>query len=110
MGADVVRMLDALVGTLHKVNETNLAAIERAEHIRDQLELGVALRDIVEAEQRPLIVEMIRDALDDINEIGSQFRRAEARGLHAAGMTMEQIGSLFGVSRQRVSALINAES
>lgn len=108
MGADVVTMLDALVGALQKVNETNLVAIERAEQIRDQLLRGAALRDVVEAERRPLIVEMIRGSLDDINEAGSRFRRAEARALHAAGLTMEEIGELFGVSRQRVSALINA--
>jgi DNA-binding transcriptional regulator LsrR (DeoR family) len=33
-------------------------------------------------------------------------RRAEARALYAEGLTMDQIAERFGVTRQRVSALL----
>ena len=36
------------------------------------------------------------------------LRSAEERALYAEGLTMNQIVELFGVSRQRVSALLRA--
>ena len=38
---------------------------------------------------------------------GANVRRAEAEALYAEGLTMEQIARSFGVTRQRVSALLN---
>jgi DNA-binding transcriptional regulator LsrR (DeoR family) len=37
---------------------------------------------------------------------GANVRRAEAEALYAEGLTMEQIAKSFGVTRQRVSALL----
>ena len=37
---------------------------------------------------------------------GAEFRAAQARSLHDEGMTMDTIGELFGVTRQRISALL----
>ena len=37
---------------------------------------------------------------------GERFRSAQARSLHAEGMTMNVIAKLFGVTRQRISALL----
>jgi predicted transcriptional regulator len=36
-------------------------------------------------------------------------RRTEARTLHREGLTMDQIAQLFGVTRQRVSALLRED-
>jgi len=54
-------------------------------------------------------VELTRDNLATLVEAGSRLRRAEAHALHAEGMTMEQIAELFGVTRQRVSALLRSD-
>ena len=100
--ADLVRALEANM-------ERARASIERAETIRRERLAGHTYRDIESGQQRPLIVELTRDNLAALVEAGSRLRRAEAHALHAEGMTMEQIAALFGVTRQRVSALLKRD-
>jgi len=100
--ADLVRALEANM-------ERARASIERAETIRRERLAGRTYRDIESGQQRPLIVELTRDNLAALVEAGSRLRRAEAHALHAEGMTMEQIAALFGVTRQRVSALLKRD-
>jgi len=102
----VLDALDGLVRALRHNQARIEATIARAERIREQREAGLSYREIESGETRPLIVELTRDNLATLVEAGSRLRRAEARALHAEGMTMEQIAELFGVSRQRVSALL----
>jgi len=110
VGTDpVLEALDGLVRAL-RANQSRIeATIARAERIREQREAGLSYREIESGEQRPLIVELTRDNLAALVEAGSRLRRAEARALHAEGMTMEQIAELFGVTRQRVSALLRRD-
>lgn len=78
----------------------------RVEWLIDALDRGGDLMEIAESEPRPLVVEMITTNIATLQEIGSQLRQAEARALRAEGATMEWIADLFGVSRQRISALL----
>jgi transposase len=41
-----------------------------------------------------------------LHAYGNRVRRTEARALHGEGMTMDEIAKLFGVTRQRISALL----
>ena len=102
----VLDALDALVEALHQNIAGDRDAVERAAHIRDERARGLSYRAIVSAEEPPLIVERVRESLDRLARHGAQFRRAEAHALHAEGMTMDEIAALFGVTRQRVSALL----
>ena len=102
----VLDALDGLVRALRENQSRIEATIARAERIREQRGEGLSYREIESGVQRPLIVELTRDNLAALVEAGSRLRRAEARALHAEGMTMEQIAELFGVTRQRVSALL----
>jgi hypothetical protein len=61
---------------------------------------------IVSDEGPPLVVETVTAALDRLSTAGSKFRRAQARALHQSGLSMDKVASLFGVTRQRVSALL----
>ena len=89
------------------------ANLEAAQEIRRRIDRFVAARaegrsyrDIVTGEPRPLIVELVTGKLERLATVGSTLRRAEAAALHDEGLTMEAIAELFGVSRQRVSALL----
>jgi hypothetical protein len=106
----VLDALDGLVRALQHNAARIEATIARAEQIREQRLAGRSYQEIESGDQRPLIVEMTRDNLAALVEAGSRLRRAEARALHAEGMTMEQIAELFGVTRQRVSALLRRDS
>ena len=105
--------LAALLQTLDDLGAAADANVERSaqiqvatQHIRDRLAAGESLSQIVADEPRPLIVELVTESIDTLNEAGSAFRRAEAAALRDEGLTIERIASLFGVSRQRVSALL----
>jgi len=110
VGTDpVLEALEGLVRALRNNQARIEATIARAERIREQREEGLSYREIESGVERPLIVELTRDNLAALVEAGSRLRRAEARALHAEGMTMEQIAELFGVTRQRVSALLRSD-
>jgi hypothetical protein len=57
-------------------------------------------------ENRLAMMEQISAAIKAVVREGSRFRRLEARALYAEGLTMAQLATVFGVSRQRVSALL----
>lgn len=67
---------------------------------------GASYREIVVGEPGQLLVAMLADAARRLDAAGGRVRRAEARALHDEGLTMDEIAVLFGVSRQRVSALL----
>jgi hypothetical protein len=60
----------------------------------------------VSAESRPLIVERITQALESLTTKGSQWRRERACAWLAEGVSINRIAALFGVTRQRISALV----
>ena len=80
--------------------------LDRAAYIQGQRAAGVPYREIVPAEPRPLIVELISATLSELADAGSRWRRAEARALHGEGLSMDVIAQMFGVTRQRVSSLL----
>ena len=54
-----------------------------------------------------VIVRLLTESSAALDTAGANVRRAEAEALYAEGLTMEQIAENFGVTRQRVSALLN---
>ena len=104
--ADATAALEALVTELE-------ACIGRLQHAHDRAQLLLAQRreghpwqDIVSSESRPLVVESISSVLASLASAGHVFRREEARALNAEHVSINRIAALFGVTRQRISALL----
>ncbi len=104
---------DHLLDSLADLEESLRANEQRSEamrariaHIREARSAGHPYSEIVSSEQRPLIVEMLTQSVRELEGAGVQVRRHEAQSLRREGMTMDAIADLFGVSRQRVSALL----
>jgi DNA-directed RNA polymerase specialized sigma24 family protein len=89
------------------VNLEHIAQIKRriAEIQRGRSD-GLSYTEIVEAARSPLLVQLITESTQTLDGFGARVRRAEALALHEEGMTMEEIAERFGVTRQRVSALL----
>lgn len=102
---ELLEALDKLVEGLRENNLRNAEAIERAEEIRRERAAGKLWSEIVTGD-RPLIVELLTRNLQELTTAGSRLRRLEARALHDEGLSMERIGQLFGVTRQRISELL----
>src|SRR3954469_14888831 len=67
---------------------------------------GTPWLDIVTAESRPLVVESVSAVLATLARAGSTFRREQAHALRAEQVSINRIAALFGVTRQRISALL----
>ena len=80
---------------------------KRIAQLRRSRARDVPYAELVGREQGPLIVQLLTQSSAALDTAGANVRRAEAEALYAEGMTMEQIAESFGVTRQRVSALLN---
>jgi len=69
---------------------------------------GHPYTESVYSEDGPLIVQLLTENATALDTCGANVRRTEAQALHDEGLTMEQIAERFGVTRQRVSALLRA--
>lgn len=102
----VLQALDGLVADLESNIEASRQAIARATRIRGLRAQDLAYRDIADETGKPLVVELITENIDRLRTSGAALRRAHARALHEEGLTMDQIAELFGVTRQRISAIL----
>jgi Homeodomain-like domain len=66
--------------------------------------------ELIASGDGPLIVQLLTESSTALDSSGASVRRAEAKALYAEGLTMEQIAKSFGVTRQRVSALLRKGS
>jgi len=106
---DTVELSKALKGidaaTRENVKRSN-AIQERVDWMQERLAEGVTPSELIREEPRPPIVELVTMNIEALQSLGSRLRQAEARALRADGVTMEEIAQLFGVTRQRISALL----
>ena len=102
----VAASLEHLVCVVQKIDGLAREVTERAERLRAQREQGQPYRDILSVEERPFPGELMNRMTDALIEARGKFQRAQAKALYDEGATMDQIAELFGVSRQRVSALL----
>ncbi|MGY1772773.1 hypothetical protein [Blastococcus sp. SYSU D00813] len=98
--------LRGLAAALDTCAEELRHARERAQHLVEQRETGRPWLEIVTAESRPLVVERISTVLATLATAGSAWRREQARALHDEQVSINRIAALFGVTRQRISALL----
>lgn len=103
---ELLQALDELCAALVENNQRNEYALARAKSIQRQRREGLPWSEIFSENQKPLIVELLSQNMATLGNVGSRLRRLEAQVLHDEGQTMEAIGALFGVTRQRVSELL----
>lgn len=111
---DPIQRLLATLTELETAASDNLARSrqihQRARKLRQQLQAGGDLVGLVEAEGTPRMVELISTNMATLETAGAEFRAAQALALRAEGLTIEAIAGLFGVTRQRISALLKQKA
>ena len=104
--AAFLKALEELESALHGTVDMAERMRARIAYLREQCAAGRPLPETVMAEEPPLVVQLLTESANILHTYGTRVRRTEARALHREGVTMEAIARLFGVSRQRVSALL----
>jgi len=98
--------LTALERTLADNQQRTTLIRRRIAQLRRLRSQGAPYAEIVSNSHGPLIVQLLTESSAALDISGASVRRAEARALYAEGLTMDQIAERFGVTRQRVSALL----
>ena len=101
-----VRALEELITRLDASIEELQRARTRAEQLLVDRRAGHPWLDLVTEEARPLVVESISTVLGDLATAGHAWRREEAAALQREHVSINRIAALFGVTRQRISALL----
>ena len=104
------RALCALLEELDTCTARLQQARERAEQLLEQRRAGSRWESIVTVEERPLIVEQISSVLNTLSTAGADWRREQAAALQAENVSINRIAAMFGVTRQRISALLRESS
>ena len=107
------RDLDEFMEALDELDRALNQSIDLAHRMKQRIgelqragSAGRPLRTIVPEEQPPALVQLLTESTNLLHSYGHRVRRTEARALYREGMTMDEIAKLFGVTRQRVSALL----
>jgi hypothetical protein len=98
--------LETLITELEGCIEQLRHAHDRAQHLLEERRHGRPWLDIVSAESRPLVVESISSVMASLASAGHVWRRQQARALNREDVSINRIAALFGVTRQRISALL----
>lgn len=89
-------------------NRQLLAVIEnRIELLSSALRSRHPAREVLLREEQPVLLQLLTEAILLMQNHGTRVRQTEAQLLYSEGLSMDEVADLFGVSRQRVSKLIN---
>ena len=103
---EFLETLEALENVLADNGRRATLIKKRIAQIRRLRSREATYAEIFSSNDVPLIVHLLTESSTALDTCGANVRRAEAHALYAEGLTMEQIAERFGVTRQRVSALL----
>ncbi|MGY1691085.1 hypothetical protein [Geodermatophilus sp. SYSU D01105] len=101
-----IEALSTLVTALDSCIDELRCARDRAEQLLAERRDGRRWLDIVTEERRPLVVEQISSVMSVLATVGGTWRREQAHALQSEQVSINRIATLFGVTRQRISALL----
>jgi predicted transcriptional regulator len=102
----VLEALDEVEEELRLTKRRADAGLRWTQRLRRERARDREYATIMRTGARPHLVELLSQILAGVRTAGSRLRRATAGALRREGMTTDEIATLFGVSRQRVSRLV----
>jgi predicted XRE-type DNA-binding protein len=103
---------DPALGALSALSDVAESSATSLTRLGDELSImrrrrkrGWSWRRIVSADDSPNPMSIVTRIINNLGRASSELRRALARALRNEGLQVTEIAGLFGVSRQRVSAL-----
>jgi predicted XRE-type DNA-binding protein len=102
-------VLNAIMGLsdIATASANDLAALQsELEDMKRHRVQGLTCRHLLSSADSPNVLSTLGAIATNLGRASGSFRRALALGLRREGMQVTEVANLFGVSRQRVSALI----
>ena len=107
-GDAVVAALDELTAALREIVRDADGIIQQADAVVARRRDGGSWVDVLFTDDARAVTASLAEASERIGRANSGMRRAQAAVLYRNGMSMERIGTLLGISRQRVAILLRA--
>jgi hypothetical protein len=104
----VVVALDELTAALRELVRDAAGMIEQADAVAARRRDGGSWGDVLFTDDARGVTASLAEAAERIGRANSGVRRAQAAVLYRHGVSMERIGTLLGISRQRVAILLRA--
>jgi hypothetical protein len=104
--AATMRALQELAAVLDRTSADFERLAERARTLGGELAEGMDLVRAMAAEPRPLIITRMTELIDELTGAARAVRRSGAEQLRTEGLSQQAIADVFGVTRQRVAALL----
>jgi hypothetical protein len=107
LGSDLtLDTLDDLALTIDENADEEHRLAGRIRRLRAGRAAGRSWEDVLADEPLPGTLELASAVLGRLSQASAALRRTVARGLRAQGVSVAAIAERFGVSRQRISALL----
>ena len=107
---EVLAAIDAVVEVLTHNQVRTDATLQRAADLRTQRLAGRSYADILEHSDHPQLVEMLTLTVLELHDVGHRLRTVQAWALRQEGLSTQRIAQIYGVSRQRIMALLRPAS
>ena len=105
----VLAAVEGLADAVEENAEDERLLARRLREIREGRAEGRTWLDLLGPDDRPSVLGLTGRIIGRLTDASGTLRRALARGLRLEGVTIATIAGLFGVSHQRISALLRRE-
>jgi hypothetical protein len=105
-GDEVLEALSVLIDVLELSRRRIEAVKGGAEQLRRGRSHGATYAELLTGADSRGLIDGLRELLDDLVGAASGLRRAEASALRGEGLSMNEVGAVLRVSRQRASAIV----
>ena len=105
---EVLEAIESVVVALTENLSRTEVALQRAAEIREHRLAGRTYAEIFEYSDHPLLLEILTSNVLELHHVGHRLRAVQASALRQEGLSTQRIAQLYGVSRQRIMALLRS--